>query len=196
MPTICGELKELASPTGGGVSTQEVRYVDQGTGAEVKRQTLWTKHRMVFPRVRIGDQTLEKLFVASDGLGREIAQGAKLGDQVCLTVYGHLLTRKVIIGLRSRSGASYVMPPSGLTSGLFWYAVFSPLVVLIPAVVVGMLVGMLGGKQGTALGLLLGVLYAVGMSWFSGYRLFTAYRELSRPLQPVPRTSAPRAVGQ
>src|SRR5215475_9745282 len=110
MPTICGELKELASPTGGGVSTQEVRYVERDTGTEVKRQTLWTKHRMVFPRIRIGEQTLEKLFVASDGLGQEIARGARLGDQVCLTVYGHLLTRKVIIGLRSR-GASYVMPP-------------------------------------------------------------------------------------
>ena len=196
MPTICGELKELASPTGGGVSTRDVRYVDRDTGAEVGRRTLWTKHRMVFPRIRIGDQTLEKVFVASDGLGHEIAQGARVGDQVCLTVYGHLLTRKVIIGLRSGSGASYVMPPRGLTSGLFWYGVFSPLVLLIPAVVVGMLVGMLGGKQGTALGLLLGVLYAVGMSWFSGYRLFTAYRELSQPMQTAPQAAAPRAVGQ
>ena len=118
MPTMCGELKELESPVGGGVSTQDVRYVDRSTGTEVKRRTLWTKHRMVFPRIRIGDQTLEKVFVASDGLGREIAPGARLGDQVCLTVYGHLLTRKVIIGLRSRSGSSFVMPQSGLTSGL------------------------------------------------------------------------------
>jgi hypothetical protein len=39
------------------------------------------------------------------------------------------------------------MPASGLTSGLFWYGVFSPLVLLIPAVAVGMIVGMLGGKQ-------------------------------------------------
>jgi hypothetical protein len=182
MPTMCGELKELESPVGGGVSTQEVRYIDRGTGAEVQRRTFWTKHRMVFPRIRVGDQTLEKVFVASDGLGREIAQGARLGDQVCLTVYGHLLTRKVIIGLRSRSGASFVMPPRGLTSGLFWYAVFSPLVLLIPAVVVGMIVGMLGGKQGTAVGLMLGVLYAVGISWWSGYRLLVAYRELARPM--------------
>ena len=196
MPTLRGELKELESPTGGGVSTQEVRYVDRGTGAEVKRQTLWTKHRMVFPRIRIGEQTLEKAFVASDGLGQEIARGARVGEQVCLTVYGHLLTKKVIIGLRSRSGTSFVMPPRGLTSGLFWYAVFSPLVLLIPAVAVGMIVGMLGGKQGTALGLLLGVLYAVGMSWFSGYRLLVAYRELSQPMQPAPQSPAPRVASQ
>ncbi|HUM13361.1 MAG TPA: hypothetical protein VLT82_20605 [Myxococcaceae bacterium] len=195
MPTLCGELKEFESPVGGGVSSRDVRYVDQSTGAEVGRRTFWTKHRMVFPRIRVGDQTLQKVFVASDGLGREIAQGARLGDQVCLTVYGHLLTRKVIIGLRSRSGASFVMPPRGLTSGLFWYAVFSPLVLLIPAVAVGMTVGMLGGKQGTALGLLLGVLYAVGMSWFSGYRLFVAYRELARPMQPAQPSPAAGVVG-
>src|SRR5262249_52592291 len=194
MPTICGELKELASPTGGGVSTQEVRYVDRATGSEGKRQTLWTKHRMVFPSIRIGDQTLEKVFVARDRPRPEIGRGARLGDQICLTFYGHLLTRKVIIGLRSR-GASYVMPAKGLTSGLLWYAVFSPLVLLIPAVAVGMIVGMLGGKQGTALGLLLGLLYAVGMSWFSGYRLFVAYRELARPLQPAPQPVAPHVAG-
>ena len=195
MPTLCGELKEFESPVGGGVSTQEVRTIDRSTGAEVQRRTYWTKHRMVFPRIRVGEQTLQKVFVASDGLGREIAQGARLGDQVCLTIYGHLLTRKVIIGLRSRSGASYVMPASGLTSGLFWYAVFSPLVLLIPAVAIGMIIGMLGGKQGTALGLMLGVLYAVGMSWFSGYRLFVAYRELSQPMQPAQPTGAPGMVG-
>jgi hypothetical protein len=193
MPTMCGELKEFESPVGGGVTTRDVRYMEGGR--EVQRRTFWTKHRMVFPRIRIGEQTLEKAFVASDGLGQEIARGARIGEQVCLTVYGHLLTRKVIIGLRSESGASFVMPASGLTSGLFWYGVFSPLVLLIPAVAVGMIVGMLGGKQGTALGLLLGVLYAVGMSWFSGYRLLVAYRELSRPMLPASPRPAARVAG-
>jgi hypothetical protein len=193
MPTMCGELKEFESPMGGGVTTQDVRYMQGGT--EVRRRTFWTKHRMVFPRIRIGEQTLQKVFVASDGLGQEIARGARIGERVCLTVYGHLLTRKVIIGLRSESGASFVMPASGLTSGLFWYGVFSPLVLLIPAVPVGMIVGMLGGKQGTALGLLFGVLYAVGMSWFSGYRLLVAYRELSRPMQPASPRSASTVAG-
>ena len=193
MPTMCGELKEFESPVGGGVTTRDVRYMEGGT--EVQRRTFWTKHRMVFPRIRIGEQTLEKGFVASDGLGQEIARGARIGEQVCLTVYGHLLTRKVIIGLRSESGARFVMPASGLTSGLFWYGVFSPLVLLIPAVAVGMIVGMLGGKQGTALGLLLGVLYAVGMSWFSGYRLLVAYRELSRPMQAASPRSASTVAG-
>jgi hypothetical protein len=68
-------------------------------------------------------------------------------------------------------------------------------VLLIPAVAVGMIVGMLGGKQGTALGLLLGVLYAVGMSWFSGYRLLVAYRELSRPMLPASPRPAARVPG-
>lgn len=172
MPKTCGILEELQSPHGGGVSTRTVEYEDG------RRRSYWAKHRMVFPRIRIGGAELRNLFVASDTLGSEIAGRARVGERVCLYLYGHLLTRKVIIGLRSESGSALVMPRSGLTSGLFWYAVFSPLVLLIPCAVAGMLVGMLGGRQGTALGLLLGVLYAVGISWLSGYRLLTAYREL------------------
>ena len=37
---------------------------------------------------------------------------------------------------------------------------------------------MVGGKHGTAFGLLLGVLYAVGISWFSGFRFYKAYQEM------------------
>jgi len=70
------------------------------------------------------------------------------------------------------------MPRKGFITGLFWYAVFSPLVLLIPYAVAGMLLGMVGGKEGTAMGLLLGVLAAVGVSWFSGYRLYKAYHDL------------------
>ena len=130
MPTMCGELKEFESPVGEASPLRMSGSIQGGT--EVARRSFWTKHRMVFPRIRIGEQTLEKAFVASDGLGQEIAAGARIGERVCLTVYGHLLTRKVIIGLRSESGARFVMPPSGLTSGLFWYGVFSPLVLSHP----------------------------------------------------------------
>ena len=56
MPTMCGELKEFESPVGGGITTRDVRYIEGGT--EVRRRTFWTKHRMVFPRIRIGEQTL------------------------------------------------------------------------------------------------------------------------------------------
>jgi hypothetical protein len=172
MPKVCGQLEALEPPRGGGVSTTTVKYVDTG-----ERRTYWTKHRMVFPLIRIGGQELKNYWVASDTLGTEIAEGARTGEKVCLHYYGHLLTRKVIIGLTSASG-SQVMPRKGFLTGLFWYGVFSPLVLLIPYAVGGMLLGMLGGKQGTAMGLLFGVLGAVGVSWFSGYRLYKAYHEL------------------
>ena len=48
----------------------------------------------------------------------------------------------------------------------------------IPAVIIGMIVGMLGGARGTVYGLMFGVLYAIGISWYSGYRFFNAFQEM------------------
>jgi hypothetical protein len=61
-----------------------------------------------------------------------------------------------------------------LVSGLLWYAVFSPVIVGIAAVIVGMLVGKLGGKKGAAMGLLAGLLYAIGIALVSGFRFYKA----------------------
>ncbi|MBI5446907.1 MAG: hypothetical protein HY900_37540 [Deltaproteobacteria bacterium] len=172
MATICGEVKTLESPTGGGVYVSETEYTD-GT-----RKTNWYKSRMVFPVVQIGDSILKKVFVANDQLGNDIAKYIHQGEQVCLYVYGHLLRKKVIIGVKSNMGSLLAMPARGFESGLFWYAIFSPIIVALPAAALGMLVGMVGGQRGTAMGLLLGVLYAVGISWLSGFRFFQAYREM------------------
>jgi hypothetical protein len=133
---------------------------------------------MVFPTIQVGDTHLNNVFVANDQLGHDIAQNIKPGDKISLFTYGHLLRKQVIIGVKSENGRSFMMPARGLASGLLWYAVFSPIVVGIPAVFIGMIVGMLGGKRGTALGLLAGALYAVGMSWFSGFRFFNAYQQM------------------
>src|SRR5262249_33992955 len=138
----------------------------------------WYKSRMFFPLIQVGDSQLKKVLVANDQLGHDIASNIRQGDRVCLYTYGHLLRKQVIIGVKAEKGASLLMPPRGLVSGLLWYAVFSPLIVAIPAVIVGMILGMLGGKQGTALGLMLGILYAVGISWFSGFRFYQAYQEM------------------
>lgn len=173
MPKICGELKQLANPYGGGFVHSTTHYTD-GTS-----RTSSFKRRMVFPLIRIGDQALEGLWVASDQLGDEIANGVSVGQKVCLFTYGHHLRKKVIIGVRTEDGTWFRMPGKGLFAGLLFYTVFSPLIVLIPAVVVGMLVGMIGGRGGAALGLLLGVLYAVGISWYTAYRFYTAYREMA-----------------
>ena len=115
MPTMCGELKEFESPVGGGLRLRSP--VHASVAPRLAAGRFWTKHRMVFPRVRIGEQTLEKVFVASDGLGQEIAAGARWGASLPHRVRATCSPGRSIIGLRSRSGASYVMPPSGLTSG-------------------------------------------------------------------------------
>jgi hypothetical protein len=108
---------------------------------------------MEFPAIHVGDTQLNNVFVANDQLGHDIAENIKQGDRVCFFTYGHLLRKQVIIGVKSEKGPSFVMPARGLASGLLWYAVFSPIVVGIPAVIIGMIVGMLGGKRGTAFGL-------------------------------------------
>jgi hypothetical protein len=92
--------------------------------------------------------------------------------------FGHLLTKKVIIGMRAESGPAAILEDKGYFGALLWYGVFSPIIVGLAGALVGMLVGMLGGKEGTALGLLFGILYGVGMSWYSGYRFTRAWKEM------------------
>jgi hypothetical protein len=177
MTKICGEVRALSGPIGGGVHVQDTKYIyADGSPSETKRN--WYKSRMMFPSIQVGDTHLDKVLVANDQLGHEIAGNIKVGDRACFFTYGHLLRKQVIIGVKPDHGPSFLMPASGFASGLLWYAAFSPIVVGIPAVIIGMLVGMLAGKAGTAYGLLFGILYAVGMSWFSGYRFFKAYKEM------------------
>jgi hypothetical protein len=177
MTQICGEVLTLAPPTGGGVHEQRTKYVyADGSPSQVKSS--WYKSRMEFPSMRVGGTVLDGAYVANDQLGHDIAGNINLGDRVCIFLYGHLLRKKVIIGVTSEKGPSFLMPASGFASGLFWYAVISPIVVAIPAVIIGMILGMLGGQKGTAMGLLFGILYAVGISWFSGFRFYKAYGEM------------------
>jgi hypothetical protein len=37
---------------------------------------------------------------------------------------------------------------------------------------------MVCGKRGSTMGILLGILFAVGISWLSGFRLCRAYQEM------------------
>lgn len=172
MPVIQGVLKQLSQPDGGGFLKSETRYTDGTTS------TSYYKQRMVFPLIRIGDRHLEGYTVASDQLGHEIAAGLRPGQEVTLFTYVHHIRKKVIIGAIAADGSTFRMPAKGLVAGMLFYVVFSPFIVLIPAVVVGMLVGMVGGKEGSALGLMGGFLYAVGISWYTAYRFYRAYREM------------------
>ena len=178
MTRICGEVKALSGPIGGGVHAYDTKYLYSDGSSTVKRS--WYKSRMVFPTVQVGDTQLNKVFVANDRLGHDIAENIRQGDRVCIFTYGHLLRKQVIIGVKAQKGSSFMMPASGFASGLLWYTVFSPIIVGIPAVIIGMILGMVAGKAGTAYGLLFGALYAVGISWFSGFRFFKAYQEMRR----------------
>src|SRR5882672_3417584 len=105
MTKICGEVTALSGPIGGGVHTHDTKYVYlDGSPSTVKRN--WYKSRMEFPEIRIGDTQLNKVFVANDQLGHDIAGNIKPGDRVCLFIYGHLLRKKVIIGVKSEKGPS------------------------------------------------------------------------------------------
>ena len=176
MTKLCGEVKAISGPVGGGMRTTQTEYQYSDGSSEVKSN--WYKSRMVFPVVEVGDTRLQNVFVANDQLGHQIGKTVHPGDRVCLFVYGHLLRKKVIIGVKSESGPALLLPARGLMSGLFWYAIISPIVVAIPAVIIGMIVGMLGGQRGTVMGLMFGFLYAVGMSWLSGFRFYQAYQEM------------------
>ena len=171
MPTICGELKQFEPPIGGGVHIQEIEY-DDGS-----RSSRMYKSRMVFPIIQVGATTLKRAFVSNDTLGRQIAGNAHLGEQVCFIFYTHFLRKKVIIAMQTET-QSFETVGKGFFGGLLWYAIFSPFIWVIPAMLAGMVIGMIGGKEGTALGLLGGVLYAVGMSWFSGFRFWKAWGEM------------------
>ncbi len=177
MSQVCGEVKTIALPKGGGVHEYRTKYV-YADGSPSVTKSNWYKSRMEFPTLSVGNTVLDGTYVANDQLGHEIAENISPGDRVCVFYYGHLLRKKVIIGVKPEKGPSFVMPGSGFVSGLFWYAVISPIVVAIPAAIIGMIVGMLGGQKGTAMGLMFGILYAVGISWFSGFRFFKAYQEM------------------
>jgi hypothetical protein len=178
MPKICGEVRVLQPPTGGGVHTNETIYRNVSTGEERTERTGY-KSRMVFPLIQIGDSTLKRSLVANDDLGHEIADKIVPGQRACFFVYGHLLRRKCIIGVKTESGEWYRMPQRGFVSGLFWYAVFSPIIVGLAGGFVGALVGGLGGRQGSVFGLFVGVIYGLGISWYSGVRFYKTYQEMS-----------------
>jgi hypothetical protein len=169
MPQICGELKQLAIPTGGGHVVTHTVYSD-GTASSSS-----FKNRMVFPLIRIGDTTLEGVIAANDRLGQDIVANLRIGENVCLITFGHLLRKKIVIGACNGQADWFRMPLRGYLTGMLLYLVFMPVIIAIPAAIVGMLVGMVFGREGSALGLFFGLVFAVGISWLTAWRLHAAH---------------------
>ena len=78
MTMICGELKAMGAPKGGGFIVTDTEYSDGSSS----RSSF--KNRMVFPLIQIGDTTLKRSLVANDQLGNDVWTKTKLGDKVCL----------------------------------------------------------------------------------------------------------------
>ena len=173
MPIARGIVKQLDQPRGGGIHTTDWHHQD-GT---YSHQT-WTKSRMVFPRIHIGDTVLRKAYVAIDAVGHAVRDIGKVGDSVELYYYQHLLRKQVIIGIRSlTTGQSFAMPHKGVFGALLWYGVFSAMGTGLLGGVVGFMVGMVLSPI-AGLVFLLGILGGVGVSWYSWYRLREAYQEM------------------
>lgn len=150
------------------------------------------KARAIFDMIQIDDAVEKNMWVVNQTLADEIWEAYKAGldgKRVCLYYFGHMLSKKIIIGLRPENGPLIAMEPKGLTGGFLWYFVFGSIIYSLGGMVVGGLVGMLGGQQGTAFGVMLGIVYGVGGSWFTYYRMYTSYQEMQREaVQPVPVT--------
>jgi len=173
MAVARGIVRQLDLPSGGGLHTTEWRYED-GT---YSHQT-WTKSRMVFPLVHIGDTVLKRAYVAVDAVGYAIRDNVKVGDSVALYYFQHLLRKQVMIGFRSEtSGQTFSMSDKGVFAALLWYGVFSAMGTGVLGAVVGFVLGMVLSPI-AGLVFLLGILGGIGVSWYTYYRFLLAHREM------------------
>ena len=138
------------------------------------------KARAIFGEILIGNTRLKNIWVANQTLAGQISEGANVGEHVCLYYFRHMLTKKIIIGLKPDSRPLIGMERKGLLGGFVWYVIFSPFMLGIPWGIVGYIVGAFGGNDGSSVGWRLGVLYALVGSWFSYFRMVGAYRAMLR----------------
>ncbi len=184
MPTYCGEITDVGAITGGGYVATGTEHPD-GTvsvpvGAMVRIAT-------EISRLEIGGTVLEKVRVCVAAL----AYFVRRGDHACVFVYGHLLRKQVIIGVRSTTGPSWTLPFGRFVTMMAVYALVWPLIIGLPAVLGATIVGGFFGPGVAGLLARLAMYYAIGISWWSGIRLYMAYREMQAAVPPA-RASVPR----
>lgn len=141
------------------------------------------KARAIFDEIVIDGVPQKGMWVANQTLADEIYTAYKnspAGARACLYYFGHMLRKRIIIGLKPEGAPLVAMVRKGLVGGFVWYFVFGPIIYSLGGMLVGGLIGMIGGKGGSALGMLLGVLYGVGGCWFTYFRMYKAYHEMQR----------------
>jgi hypothetical protein len=108
----------------------------------------------------------------------DLAGYIRRGDTACIFVYGHLLRKKVIIGVKSTTGPSWTLPFGRFVVMLLAYAFFWPIIIGIPAVLGAIILGGFAGKEVASVLGKVAFWYSLGISWYSGVRLFLAYRQM------------------
>lgn len=171
MTRYCGEIRQVAGATGGGFVAvgNEDRFgnVTVPVGALVRVAT-------EIPLLQIGDTTLKNVRLCM----AEVAPYLRPGDQACVFAFGHLLRKKIIIGVKSQTGPSWTMGFGRFLATFLTYLTLWPFLVGLAGALIGALAGMLLGDQGSVLGMTLGALYGVGISLLSAVRLVIAYRQM------------------
>lgn len=167
MTKYCGEIKEVMGVGGGG-------YVAMGREDAQGRVTVpvggMVKVATTIAHLEIGDTVLKKIRVCMD----EVVDYIRKGDRACIYAFGHLWKTKIIIGVKSETGPSWVMSRGRFIVTMILYFTLWPFLVSLAA---GLICGIVTLPFG-GVGLFAGILYGVGISWFSAYRLFKTYREM------------------
>jgi hypothetical protein len=182
MTSYCGQIGEVAGTTGGG-------YVAMGTedrhgnykvpvGGLIRVAT-------EIPVLQIGDTRLKNVRLCMG----EVAPYLRQGDTACVFAFGHLLRKKIIIGVKSQSGPSWTMSLPRFFATFITYLTLWPFLVGLAGALVGALVGLLFGNAMSTAGMVIGALYGVGISLLSAVRLAITYRQMRAPAiaSEVPR---------
>lgn len=171
MSRYCGEIKQVAGTTGGGFVAmgREDRFgnVSVPIGGLVRVAT-------EIPVLQIGDTTLKKVRLCMG----EVAPYLRQGDRACVFAFGHLLRRKIIIGVRSETGPSWTMGFGRFVATFITYLTLWPVLVGLAGALIGALIGLPFGNAMSTIGLTLGVVYGVGISLLSAVRLALTYRQM------------------
>lgn len=172
MTRYCGTLEVVTAATGGG-------YVAMGRedghgnvsvpiGGLVRVAT-------TIPLIQIGGVKLENYRVCK----AEVAGYLRPGDRVCLFAYGHLLRKRIIIGVQSENGPSWTMGYGRFLTTLITYFTLWPFLVGLAGAMIGGLVPLIiGSNTLSTIGFALGIAYGVGISLLSAARLVIAYRQM------------------
>ena len=176
MTKYCGEVKEVSGTSGGGYvavgrsqASDNYQSISVPIGGVVSVAT-------ELPLLTIGNTTFRKIRLCLP----EVAAYIHEGETICIYAFGHMLRKKIIIGVRAGNGPSWTMGFGRMLGTAFTYLAVWPFIVGIPALFAGWIIGIPFGQVGVATGVILGFLFGVGISWLSALRLFMTWREMQR----------------